>query len=134
MKRFAPFFILIIAFLSSCSIPQYVNVPVNYAPKLGFRHDTTTIVVINRFNPDSVKKASPRVKNIYKTGAYSAIKEAATQLKFLHGVHTIKIADSLNLEVNNDSVKFLAAKYKAHYVLALNNYSIGVYPEAEFID
>ncbi len=134
MKGSALFLFLIVVMLTSCSIPQYVNVPVNYGPKLGFRPDTTTIVVINRFNPDTLKISDKRRLAIYVAGAYSAVKAAADQLKFLPGVHTINLVDSVNFVENTDSVKFIAKKYKAHYVLALNNYGIGLYREREFID
>lgn len=134
MKRFAPFFILISVLLVSCSVPQYVTVPVNYGPKLGFRHDTTTIVIINRFKPDSIKVRDNRKKAAFKAGAYTAIATAADQLKYLKGVNTIKLADSLNLAVSTDSVKMLAAKYKAHYVLTLDNFNTGIYVDNSIYD
>jgi tetratricopeptide (TPR) repeat protein len=134
VKRFAPFLILLVVLLASCSLTQYVNVPVNYGPKTGFRRDTTTIVVINRVNPDTLKARNKGQLGVYTSGAYSAIKTAADQLKFLPGVNTINIVDSMNFLPNPDSVKFIAKKYKATYVLVLNNYGIGIYREREFID
>jgi tetratricopeptide (TPR) repeat protein len=68
-----------------------------------------------------------RKKAAFKAGAYTAIATAADQLKYLQGVKTINLADSSNLTVSTDSVKMLAVKYKAHYVLTLDNFNTGVY-------
>lgn len=132
VKRFAPFFILIIAFLTSCNVAQYVTVPVNYGPKMGFRHDSTTIVVINRYKPDSIKIRDQRRLTVLKKMAVTSLQTAATQLKYLRGVRIINIVDSLNYAVNTDSVKFLASKYGAHYVLALNDITAGIYAENSY--
>lgn len=132
MKRFAPFLILIVVFFTSCSIPQYVTVPVNYGPKMGFRRDSTTIVVVNRYQPDSVKIRDYRRINALKKMAVVSLQEAANQLKYLKGVHIINLVDSVNYQVNTDSVKYLATAHKADYVLVLRDISAGIYPATAY--
>jgi tetratricopeptide (TPR) repeat protein len=132
VKRFAPFFILIIVFFTSCSIPQYVTVPVNYGPKMGFSRDSTTIVVVNRYQPDSAKIRDYRRINVLKKMAVISLQTAAGQLEYLKGVHIINLVDSINYAVNTDSVKFLAAANKANYVLVLNDVTAGIYPETVY--
>jgi tetratricopeptide (TPR) repeat protein len=132
VKRFAPLFILIIVFLTSCSVPQYVTVPVNYGPKMGFSRDSTIIVVANRYRPDSVKIRDYRRISVLKKMAVVSLQTAANQLKYLKGVHIINLVDSINYTVNTDSVKFLAAAHKANYVLVLNDIGAGIYPETVY--
>ncbi|GAA3974596.1 tetratricopeptide repeat protein [Mucilaginibacter dorajii] len=133
MKRFFLFFIPVIACLTSCDVVQYVTVPVNYGPKTGFSLDTSTIVVVNKFNADTLSKVKdPRRVNVLKKMGVTALTTAANQLKFLPRVGIINLVDSVTYLPNDDSVKFLAKKYKANYVLVLNDVSAGVYTETSY--
>jgi len=109
-------------FLAACSVPQYVNVPVDYAPKLNFNRAKTTIVVINHYMPDSTRNRNKRVLTTFKAAAYTAINNAAVQLHALPGVKVVQLVDSVNFTANTDSVKFLAKKYNASYVLAFEDF------------
>ncbi|MDB5146590.1 MAG: tetratricopeptide repeat protein [Mucilaginibacter sp.] len=109
-------------FLAACSVPQYVNVPVDYAPKQSFNRAKTTIVVINHYMPDSTRNRGKRILTTFKAAAYTAINNAAIQLHALPGVKVVQLVDSVNFTTNTDSVKFLAKKYKASYVLAFEDF------------
>lgn len=65
-KLLSPILILFLFLFASCGAPLYVSVPVEYTPHSYFRKDTTTIVVINRFDADALKignkKSSPFLK------------------------------------------------------------------------
>lgn len=126
VKRYSLIFILFITCLTSCTVVQYVNVPVNYGPKIFFNPDTTHILVINRYDVDSTKFKSRRKLTAFKAAAYSAVKCAATQVGFLKGVRVSNLVDSLNFVPNTDSIKLLAAKYKARYVLSLDHFTAGI--------
>lgn len=132
MKRFAPFFILIIAVLSSCSVPQYVTVPVNYGPKTGFNRDSTTIVVVSHYKPDSTKIRDFRRISILNKLAVTSTQMATNQLKYLKGIHVINLVDTVTNKMSTDSVKFLADAHKANYVLVLNDITAGIYPETTY--
>jgi tetratricopeptide (TPR) repeat protein len=133
VKRFFLFFIPIIACLTSCDVVQYVTVPVNYGPKTGFSLDTSTVVVVNKFNADTSSKVKdPRRITVLKKMGVTALATAANQLKFLPKVGIINLVDSVTYLPNDDSVKFLAKKYKANYVLVLNDVSAGVYTETSY--
>jgi tetratricopeptide (TPR) repeat protein len=108
--------------LAACSVPQYVNVPVDYAPKQTFNRAKTTIVVINHYMPDSTRNRGKRILTTFKAAAYTAINNAAIQLHALPGVKVVQLVDSVNFTANTDSVKFLAKKYKASYVLAFEDF------------
>jgi tetratricopeptide (TPR) repeat protein len=108
-------------------------VPVNYGPKTGFSLDTSTVVVVNKFNADTSSKVKdPRRITVLKKMGVTALATAANQLKFLPKVGIINLVDSVTYLPNDDSVKFLAKKYKANYVLVLNDVSAGVYTETSY--
>ncbi|HEY8929929.1 MAG TPA: DUF6340 family protein [Mucilaginibacter sp.] len=114
-------------FLASCEVPAYVTVPVEYTPRAYFRKkDSTRIVVVNQFNADLLNIASKRKLASIKAGAYTAIKSAALQLGSLPRVKTIIAADSANFKPDTDSVKFIAEKYKADYVLVLKKFGADI--------
>ena len=118
-------FILILfaaGFLASCSVPQYVNVPVDYAPKMQFHTGRTTIVIINHYLPDSTHTRNKKVLATFKAGAYTAISNVALQLHSLPGVRVVRLVDSVNFTANTDSVKNIAKKYKARYVLSFEEF------------
>jgi hypothetical protein len=118
--------IIIVLFFSACEVPMYVTVPVEYTPHSYFGKDTTTIVIVNGFNADALGIANKRKLAAIKAGAYTAIKSAGMQLGQLQHVKTINLVDSVGFKVNTDSVKLLAQKYKANYVLLLKKFSAGI--------
>ena len=126
MKLLSPILIALLFLFASCETPLYVSVPVEYTPHSYFRKDTTTIVVINRFDADALKTGSKKKLAVFKAGAFTAIKSAARQLGQLKHVKTINLADSTDFKANTDSIKLIARNYKADYVLALTNFSAGI--------
>jgi len=122
--------IALLIFLASCKV-QFATVKVDYNPSISFKPDSTkpdptTIVLINQFDLTKVKIKDPKKIAIIKTGAFIAIRYAETNLRQLHNVNVINIADSAGLKVNTDSIKFLVSKYHADYVLALANFNADV--------
>jgi tetratricopeptide (TPR) repeat protein len=83
-------------------------------------------LVINRFVFDSTKIVNKRKLSVFKAGAYSAVSGAIGQLKLLPGVRITNLVDSVNFTANTDSVKQLAATYKANYVLTLDKFNAGI--------
>lgn len=112
--------------LSACSSVKYVSVPVDYNPKLAFKPDTTDILLINRFDFSKTKISSKRKLDVIKAGALASIKYAQKQFAALPHVHTINLADSLDMKVSADSISALAAKYHADYVLALTYFNADI--------
>ena len=104
---------------------QYATVPVDYAPKLVFRTDTSRILVVNRVTFDSTRMNKRKIMAL-KAAAYSAITGAEKELKLLPGVKISSIVDSVTFSANKDSVKLLAAKYKANYVLTFDDFNAGL--------
>lgn len=101
---------------------MYVSVPVEYTPGSYFSKDSTTIVVINQFDANR-----PNINNKKKlaaiwAGAYTAIKTAKNQLAQLPQMKMIMLVDSADMKVNTDSVKLIARRHKAKYVLCLKNF------------
>jgi tetratricopeptide (TPR) repeat protein len=128
-------FILILfaaGFLASCSVPQYVNVPVDYAPKMQLHTGRTTIVIINHYMPDSTRTRNKRVLASLKAGAYTAISNVALQLHALPGVRVVQLVDSVNFAANTDSAKAIAQKYKARYVLSFEDFKTETVWEREY--
>jgi tetratricopeptide (TPR) repeat protein len=117
---------ILMMFLSACTVPQYVMVPVDYTPKLYFSPDSTSILLINQFDIKKAKINNKRRLDAIKAGAFASIKYAGMQLKQLPRVKVINIADSVDLKVNSDSINPLALKYHANYVLALENYDANI--------
>ncbi len=126
MKLLSPVLIGIMFCLSACEAPLYVSVPLNYQPTAFLPKDTITIVTINQFDADKLQIGSRQKLSAMKAGAFSAIKAAATRFESLPHVRTINLADSANFKVDTGSIKSIAQKYKADYVLALKNYDFGV--------
>jgi len=126
MKLLSPILIGIVCCLSACEAPLYVSVPLNYEPTAFLPKDTTTIVTINQFDADKLQIGSKRKLSAIKAGAFVAIKAAARRFEDLPHVRTINLADSANFNADTSSIKSIAQKYKADYVLALKNYDFGV--------
>lgn len=112
--------------LSACSVPEYVNVPVSYNPKYYLNPDSTTIVLINQFDVSQSKVSNKKTVNVLKAAAYTAIKYAGDQFSMLPHVRIINLVDSAAFTINADSVKNLALKYGANYVLALKSFDANI--------
>lgn len=126
MKLLSPLLVIALFFLASCGAPLYVSVPVEYTPRAYFGKDTTTIAIINQFDADALKIGNKRKLAAIKAGAFTATKSAGALLSQLQHVRTINLVDSTDFKPNNDSVKLIAEKYKANYVLVLKNFSAGI--------
>lgn len=126
MKLLSPVLLILLFFLASCETPLYVPVAVEYTPRSYFNKDTTTIVLVNQFDADGLNIANKRKLAAIKAGAFTAIKSAGLVLNQLQHVKTINLADSADFKVNTDSVKLIAQKYKANYVLVLKTYTAGI--------
>jgi hypothetical protein len=113
-------------FLSACSVPQYVQVPVDYTAKQYLRRDSSTIVLINQFAVDPAKIPNKKTFGVVKAGAYAAIDYAGFELSQLKHVKIINLVDSTTLAVNTDSIKLIAQKYNANYVLALKGFAANI--------
>jgi hypothetical protein len=114
-----------VLFLSACTVEQYVTVPVNYNAKLTFP-DSTKILLINQFDVSKAKITNPKKLKVIKAAAYTSVKYAETRLKKLPKVRVINLVDSVNFNVNTDSIKLLALKYHVNYVLALKNFTADI--------
>lgn len=125
MKLFKP--LLIIALLSLCACDQmkYLTVPVDYNPKLAFKPDTTTILIVNQTDLNARGFTGKKLKSL-KAGAFTATKYAGIQLGQLQHVKIINLVDSALFNTNADSIKTLATKYHSDYILALNNFSADI--------
>jgi len=126
MKLLSPLFVIVMFFLVSCETPLYVSVPVEYTPRAYFSKDSTTIAIINQFDADALKIGNKRKLAAIKAGAYTATKSAGVLLNQLQHVKTISLVDSADFKPNIDSVKLIAEKYKANYVLVLKNFNAGI--------
>ena len=112
----------LIIILSACNTPKYLSVPIDYNPKLSFKPDTTTILLINQFDFGKLKINSKRKLNVLKMGAFTSIKYAERQLVQLPHVRIIKLVDSVTLKTTTDSIAQLALQYHSDYVLALSDF------------
>jgi len=121
MKLLKPIFAAIFAFVTTCATAQSVDVSVNYAAKYFLKPDTNTVVVINQFNPTQLG-GNKKTVAVLKEAVYAAISHAAFQLGVLPHTRIINMVDSVALTPNTDSIKQIAAKYHANYVLALKNF------------
>jgi len=122
MKLLKPVFAAIFLFLTTYADAQSVDVSVNYAAKYFLKPDTNTVVVINQFNAAQLS-GNKKTVAVLKEATYAAISHAAFQLGQLPHTKIINIVDSVGLTINTDSIKQIAAKYHANYVLALKNFS-----------
>ena len=125
MKLFKLICILFVACLTSCTVIQYATVPVDYAPKLVFNQDTARILLVNKIAFDSTK-INKRKLVALKAAAYTAVVGAEKELKLLPGVKVTSLIDSIPFNTNPDSVKQLAATYKANYILTINDFNAGL--------
>lgn len=118
--------IILLLFLSACTAPLYVAVPVDYTAKLNLRSDSTTIVLINQFDISQAKITNLKKLNVIKAGAAAAIKFAGLEFSSLPHVKVINLVDSVAVNVNTDSIKLIAQKHNAHYVLALKSFTADI--------
>ena len=122
MKLFKPVFAVVFVLITTCVAAQSVDVSVNYAAKYFLKPDTNTVVVINQFNTAQLS-GNKKTVAVLKEAVYAAISHAAFQLGALPHTKIVNIVDSVGLTTNADSIKLIAAKYHANYVLALKNFS-----------
>jgi tetratricopeptide (TPR) repeat protein len=125
VKLFKLVCILFVVSLTSCSVVQYATVPVDYAPKLVFNHDTAHVLLVNRLAFDSTRISKRKIAGL-KAAAYSAVLSAQKQLKMLPGIKVTSLIDSVQFNVNTDSIKHLAAAHKANYILTLDDFNAGI--------
>src|ERR1700761_3374437 len=118
--------IVIIICFTGCEVMRTLTVTVDYSPKLVLQPGLTTILLINRFDLSTIKHGTQRRKDAIKSGAIGGILYAQNELRKLPNTRVINIADSVNLNVNTDSIKTLATKYQADYVLALNSFTANI--------
>ncbi len=126
MKIFKPAIVVLLLLLSGCAVTQYVNIPLEYSPKLLFKPGNVTVLVVNQYDLSVAKNYTKRKLAALQAGAYSSVKYAETQLKQLPNTKTISLVDSAQFVANTDSIKLLVAKYHADYVLALNKFAASV--------
>lgn len=126
MKLLRTFIPVLLLLLAGCNVTRYVSVPVNYNAKNAFRTDTNTIVIINQFDFSKLNLKSKQKLNVIKGSAFAAVKYAENTLDQLPHVKVLNMVDSANFIVNPDSVKLLALKYRADYVLVLKDFSAGL--------
>jgi len=113
-------------FLSSCEATRFVSVPVEYSARTLFRPDSTSILLINQFDLSQVKDYNKRQLSVIRSGIITSLTYAQARLTQLPNVKVINLADTSTLTVNKDSVKDLAVKYHADYVLALQHFGAGI--------
>jgi hypothetical protein len=131
MKILKTIFTALFLLLSGCGVMQYastpyVNIPLEYSPKLLFKPGNITVLLINQYDLSTTKNYTKRKLVALEAGAYSSIKYAENQLKQLPNTKTISLVDSAQFVANTDSIKFLSAKYHADYVLVLNKFTASV--------
>lgn len=116
MKFLRPVCIILLLFFCSCDPMRSTTVSVQYTPNTYFRSGPTVIVLVNHFqNADTSK----RQREDYRANGYASVRYAETQLNKLKHVQVINLTDSATFKANTDSIKTLASKYHANYVLAL---------------
>ena len=123
MKLLSRLFLFALFFLASCETVQYVSVPVEYSPRSYFSKDSTTIVIINQFDVNGLHLNNKKKLSAILAGAYTAINTAKSQLTQLPRMRVINLVDSAEMKINTDSIKLIAKKYKATYVLSLKNFT-----------
>ena len=118
--------LILIGFLSACETTRFVSVPVEYSARAFFRPDSTSILLINQYDLSQAKNYNKRQLGVIRSGVISSFKYAQAQLLTLSNVKVINLVDTATLAVNQDSVKDLASKYHADYVLALQHFNAGI--------
>jgi hypothetical protein len=119
--------------LTACHVAlQPLAVPISYAPKLNFGRDSTTILLVSRFDFESRKLHSKAKLAVLNGAAYTAVATAANELNFLPKVKAINLVDSVNFGANPDSVNMLAQQYKAQYVLTLDRFYADIDSDVDF--
>lgn len=122
MKLLRFIFLGLIIILNACDTPKYLSVPIDYNPKLSFKSDTTTILLINRFDFNTLRITNKRKLSVLKSGAFTSVKYAERQLGQLPHIRIIKFVDSVTFKTTTDSIKLLALQYHSDYVLALTGF------------
>jgi hypothetical protein len=123
MKLFKTCLFILFFSLSACNPSRFFNFQVTYHPKFAFEGDTTTILLINRFDPAKTKIKNPRELAAIEASAFASISYAARNLGALDRVKLINLVDSATMTIDNSSIEFLATWHHADCVLVLNNFS-----------
>ncbi|WP_428329940.1 DUF6340 family protein [Mucilaginibacter sp.] len=125
MKLLKPGCLILLLFLSACGLAQLVTVPVpvDYTAKITFSRDSTTILIINQFDSNTLNISNKKKLDVFTAGAFTAARTAENSFNTLRHVKVINMVDSVAFKVNPDSVKTLALKYHADYVLVLKNFA-----------
>jgi len=118
--------LILIAFLSACEVTRFVPVQVEYSARTLFRPDSTSILLIDQFDLSHQTKYNKRQLSVIKSGVLASVKYAQAQLIKLPNVKVISLVDTSGFITNKDSVKDLALKYHADYVLALQGFGAGI--------
>ena len=126
MKPLNIVLISVVLIISSCSVDQYVSISTNHPATSAFNADSTVIAVVNGFDFGQLNLHNKKKLSVIKGGAYASINYAETLLQRLHGVKTIDLAhDSDYVALDSASLRTLAAKYRADYILALTTFNAG---------
>lgn len=140
MKHLSYVFIFItLCCCTACGV-TYPSLSIQRKPEIIFSDAATHILVINRYDVQKVDfiLRKEKKKEVYSRGINAEIAQVLSELESMKGINLIKKSDSLtmarNLQANLDStvltigeIRYLATKYKADYILALENY------EASFV-
>ncbi|MDR3695195.1 hypothetical protein [Mucilaginibacter sp.] len=118
--------LVLLAFLSACEPTRFVSVPVEYSARILFRPDSTSILLINQFDLSQQTKFNKRQLSVIKSGIATSVKYAQAQLVQLSNVKVINLVDTTSFVINKDSVNYLALKYHADDVLALQSFGAGI--------
>lgn len=118
--------LILVIFLTACGATRFVPVQVEYSARTLFRPDSTSILLINQFDISHQTRYNKRQLSVIKSGIVASVKYAQAQLVQLSGVKVINLVDTTGFVINTDSVNYLALKYHADYVLALQNFGAGI--------
>lgn len=118
--------LILVTFLSACEVTRFVPVQVEYSARALFRPDSTSILLVNQFDLSHQTRYNKRQLSVVKSGVTASVKYAQAQLMQLSNVKITNLVDTTGFVINKDSVKDLALKYHADYVLALQSFGAGI--------
>lgn len=127
----------ILCLFSACGV-SYLPLTANRAPEVTFEGPSTNVLVINRFDVNSVDflLRKEKKRSVYHRGINAEIGQVLNELESIKGIHLIQKSDSLtmarNIKADLDStvltvgeIQTLAKTYNADYILALEYYDAG---------
>jgi len=119
--------LMVLLVLTGCvSTKNVVAVHLNYEPRLAFKPDSTTILLINRVDFQNDGTHNRKTIAALQDGGYTSLKHIATSLKKLKHVKVIMKADSSTMKPVTDSVNMLARANYADYILALDEFTAAI--------